>query len=582
MRILSTYDKLYGMEKIIELPRIILVRELAEKLSISVIDLITSLAKNGMMVSITESIDYATAEIIADEFDVKVKPSSDKMHNFKTQTGQSRPPIVAVMGHVDHGKTKVLDVIKSTDVVSKESGGITQHVAACQVEYKKKLITFLDTPGHEAFTKLRSHGANVTDIIVLVVSATEGVKPQTLEAISLAKSSNSPIIVAINKIDLPGSDPENVKRQLSGYGLMCKEWGGEVEMVEISALKKININKLLDKILDISKTLKLKGDKNELVSGYVVESHIETGYGPVATVIVMQGILKKNDFLYFDNTWGKVKNLINWRGEVVETVEPSCPVKISGIKKIVEIGSDFHFSPNDKVAREKVENKVESTTFKSISDISDLKTFPIIIKADTNGSIFTIIDHIKNLDTHDYKIKIVSSGVGNITESDINTALASKAIILGFKATSTTQIQKLAEQNSVVVASYDVIYQLFDKISQLIDKLLEDNVIEEVIGKFEVLKDFFQTNESAVLGGKLIEGKLVVDVYSKVIRNGNQIGKVKVNNLKSNATDVSEITEKGDYGIKVYKTKFSDKIKVGDILELYSINKVVKKVQKIN
>ncbi len=570
------------MEKIIELPRIILVRELAEKLSISATDLITSLAKNGMMVSITESIDYDTAEIIADEYSVKVKPSSDKMHNFKTQSGQSRPPIVAVMGHVDHGKTKVLDVIKSTDVVSYESGGITQHVGACQIEYKKKLITFLDTPGHEAFTKLRSHGANVTDIIVLVVSATEGVKPQTIEAISLAKSSNSPIIVAINKIDLPESDPENVKRQLSGYGVLCKEWGGEVEMVEISALKKINLDSLLDKIIDISKTLKLKADKKEPVSGYVVESHIETGFGPVATVIVMQGILHKNDYLYFDNTWGKVKNLINWRGEIVDSVEPSCPVKISGIKKIVEIGSNFHFALNDKIARENVEKRVESTNFKSISDTSDLKTYPIIIKADTTGSIFTIIDHIKDLDAHDYKIKIVSSGVGNITESDINTALASKAVILSFKTTPSAQILKLAEQNNIIVASFDIIYQLFDKINQLIDKLLEDNVVEEVIGKFDVLKDFFQTNESAVLGGKLIEGKLVVDVFAKIIRGGNQLGKVKVSNLKSNTTDVNEITEKGEYGIKVIKNKYSDKIRVGDILELYQINKVVKKVQKIN
>jgi len=570
------------MEKVIELPRIILVRELAEKLSISATDLISCLAKNGMMVSITESIDYDTAEIIADEFEIKVKPASEKMHNFKTQSGQKRPPIVAVMGHVDHGKTKVLDVIKSTDVVSKESGGITQHIGAYQVKYKKDLITFLDTPGHEAFSKLRAHGANVTDIIVLVVSATEGVKPQTLEAISLAKNSKSPVIVAINKIDLPGSDPENVKRQLSGYGLVSKDWGGETEIVEISALKKININQLLDKIIEISKKLDLKADKKVIVSGYVVESHIETGYGPVATVIVMQGILKKNDYLFFDNTWGKVKNLINWRGENASSVEPSSPVKITGLKKIVEIGSHFHFAENEKTARTSVEKKQELTNFKSISDSSELKTFPIILKADTTGSIFTIIDHIKNLDAHDFKIKIVSSGVGNVTESDINTALASKAIIFCFKTIQSQQINKLAEQNSIDIYYFDIIYQLFDKINQLIDKLLEDNVVEEIIGKFEILKDFFQTNESAVLGGKLIKGKMLIDVYAKVIRDENQIGKVKINNLKSNTTDVKEINEKGEYGIKVYKTNINDKIRVGDILDLYIINKVIKKVQKIN
>ncbi|PIP51662.1 translation initiation factor IF-2 [Candidatus Berkelbacteria bacterium CG_4_8_14_3_um_filter_33_6] len=570
------------MKKVIELPRIILVRDLAEKLLISATDLISSLAKNGLMISITESIDYETAEIIADEFEIKVKPTSEKMHNFKTQSGQKRPPIVAVMGHVDHGKTKVLDVIKSTDIVSKESGGITQHIGAYQVKYKKDLITFLDTPGHEAFTKLRAYGANVTDIIVLVVSATEGVKPQTLEAISLAKSSKSPVIVAINKIDLPGSDPESVKRQLSGYGLVSKDWGGDTEIIEISALKKININQLLDKIIEVSKSLELKADKNEIVSGYVVESHIETGYGPVATVIIMQGILKKNDYLYFGNTWAKVKNLINWRNENIDTVEPASPVKITGLKKIVEIGSHFHFAKNEKEARKKIEKKQEITSYKSIADSAELKTFPIILKADTTGSIFTIIDHIKNLDAQDYKIKIVSSRVGNVTESDINTALASKALIFCFKTVQSQQTTKLAEQNSIEIYYFDVIYQLFDKINELINKLLEDNLVEEVIGKFEVLKDFFQTNESAVLGGKLIQGKMLIDVYARVIRDESLIGKVKVNNLKSNTTDVNEINEKGEYGIKVYKTKISDKIRVGDSLELYIINKVIKKVHKIN
>jgi len=570
------------MKKVIELPRIILVRDLAEKLLISATDLISSLAKNGLMISITESIDYETAEIIADEFEIKVKPTSEKMHNFKTQSGQKRPPIVAVMGHVDHGKTKVLDVIKSTDIVSKESGGITQHIGAYQVKYKKDLITFLDTPGHEAFTKLRAYGANVTDIIVLVVSATEGVKPQTLEAISLAKSSKSPVIVAINKIDLPGSDPESVKRQLSGYGLVSKDWGGDTEIIEISALKKININQLLDKIIEVSKSLELKADKNEIVSGYVVESHIETGYGPVATVIIMQGILKKNDYLYFGNTWAKVKNLINWRNENIDTVEPASPVKITGLKKIVEIGSHFHFAKNEKEARKKIEKKQEITSYKSIADSAELKTFPIILKADTTGSIFTIIDHIKNLDAQDYKIKIVSSRVGNVTESDINTALASKALIFCFKTVQSQQTTKLAEQNSIEIYYFDVIYQLFDKINELINKLLEDNLVEELIGKFEVLKDFFQTNESAVLGGKLIQGKMLIDVYARVIRDESLIGKVKVNNLKSNTTDVNEINEKGEYGIKVYKTKISDKIRVGDSLELYIINKVIKKVHKIN
>jgi len=570
------------MKKVIELPRIILVRDLAEKLLISATDLISSLAKNGLMISITESIDYETAEIIADEFEIKVKPTSEKMHNFKTQSGQKRPPIVAVMGHVDHGKTKVLDVIKSTDIVSKESGGITQHIGAYQVKYKKDLITFLDTPGHEAFTKLRAYGANVTDIIVLVVSATEGVKPQTLEAISLAKSSKSPVIVAINKIDLPGSDPESVKRQLSGYGLVSKDWGRDTEIIEISALKKININQLLDKIIEVSKSLELKADKNEIVSGYVVESHIETGYGPVATVIIMQGILKKNDYLYFGNTWAKVKNLINWRNENIDTVEPASPVKITGLKKIVEIGSHFHFAKNEKEARKKIEKKQEITSYKSIADSAELKTFPIILKADTTGSIFTIIDHIKNLDAQDYKIKIVSSRVGNVTESDINTALASKALIFCFKTVQSQQTTKLAEQNSIEIYYFDVIYQLFDKINELINKLLEDNLVEEVIGKFEVLKDFFQTNESAVLGGKLIQGKMLIDVYARVIRDESLIGKVKVNNLKSNTTDVNEINEKGEYGIKVYKTKISDKIRVGDSLELYIINKVIKKVHKIN
>jgi len=570
------------MKKVIELPRIILVRDLAEKLLISATDLISSLAKNGLMISITESIDYETAEIIADEFEIKVKPTSEKMHNFKTQSGQKRPPIVAVMGHVDHGKTKVLDVIKSTDIVSKESGGITQHIGAYQVKYKKDLITFLDTPGHEAFTKLRAYGANVTDIIVLVVSATEGVKPQTLEAISLAKSSKSPVIVAINKIDLPGSDPESVKRQLSGYGLVSKDWGGDTEIIEISALKKININQLLDKIIEVSKSLELKADKNEIVSGYVVESHIETGYGPVATVIIMQGILKKNDYLYFGNTWAKVKNLINWRNENIDTVEPASPVKITGLKKIVEIGSHFHFAKNEKEAHKKIEKKQEITSYKSIADSAELKTFPIILKADTTGSIFTIIDHIKNLDAQDYKIKIVSSRVGNVTESDINTALASKALIFCFKTVQSQQTTKLAEQNSIEIYYFDVIYQLFDKINELINKLLEDNLVEEVIGKFEVLKDFFQTNESAVLGGKLIQGKMLIDVYARVIRDESLIGKVKVNNLKSNTTDVNEINEKGEYGIKVYKTKISDKIRVGDSLELYIINKVIKKVHKIN
>ncbi len=574
----------------IQIDGLITVGNLAEKLSIPVTGLIAELMKNGIMATVNEKIDFDTAQIIVEELglDIELQRNDAKEEEIKTVkrelTGKakSRPPVVAVMGHVDHGKTSLLDAIRTTNVASKEAGGITQHISAYQIKHNDRLITFLDTPGHEAFAAIRQHGAALTDIAIIVVAADDGVKPQTIEAIRYAKKAGVKIIVAINKIDKEGADPIRVKQQLSEHGLMVEEWGGDTVVQEVSAKTKKGINELLDLVLLVTDIEELKADYDVPAYGLIIESHVQMGRGPIARALVEGGVIKKGDFISAGNSYAKIKTLENSEGKAIEEAGPSTPIIISGFKTLPEFGDEFNFCKDEKEAKQAVEKFAkEQSTKDSKMEISSndlirlinrnnkLSELNVIIKADVQGSLRSVMDSLKSLDTDEVAIRFVGSGVGAINENDLHLAHTSNAIIYGFNVTSSRAIMQQASRDKINIRLFNIIYEMLDDAKNELSNLLAPEIVEKELGTL-IIKGIFNTTKTQLIcGGEVISGKIVMPSLVKVFRGEKEIAEVELHNLKKGITDVKEVNSGEMCGIDL-KTKSKLEVVEGDRLKFFS------------
>lgn len=579
-----------AVKKEVLLPGVLSVRDFAESLNLPVTEVIGVLFKNGVMATINESIDFETMAIIGDELGFDIKPKEEEKIAVKVETTRkhmaTRSPIVTVMGHVDHGKTKLLDAIRSTDVVSTESGGITQHIGAYQItiktkEQKERTITFLDTPGHEAFSAMRAHGANITDVVILVVAANDGVKPQTVEAANHAKEAGVPVVVAINKIDLPDADIDRAKRQLADIGLLPEEWGGKVPMVGISAKEHTNIDELLEMVLLVADLKELQADATVPASGVVIESHMQAGMGPLATILIQEGTLHLNEPVIIGQTYGKIRIMENYLGKKIKVAGPSTPVQIAGLQDLPNFGDRFQAVANEKEAKDLVKTKSIHRKVLSITELSrdikegKLKELKIVLKADVAGSLEAIRTSLEKISTEEVKILIVHEGVGDISESDINMALASKALVIGFRVKASTDITSLARRENIKISIYDIIYQLLDDLTAALSGLLEPEIIETEVGRMEVLAIFKVQRQDQIIGGKVKTGRIENNCVVKIVRDKETIGEGTISSLQQNKKDAHEVLEGFECGLKVTSPT---KIKVGDSLECYKKEEIMRKL----
>ena len=571
----------------------ITIRELAEKLDVRAKDLLKTLLDRGVFASINQALDVPTATTLAESFNgiVSVVSLEEEMvlEVAKEETKESlkqRPPVVTVMGHVDHGKTSLLDAIREADVAAGEAGGITQHIGAYKVLVNDRSVVFVDTPGHEAFTRMRSRGAKVTDIVVLVVAADDGVMPQTKEAIDHAKAANVPIVVAINKIDKPEAQPERVKRQLSDLGLMPAEWGGDTEFVEVSAKQKKGIDKLLEIILLVADLRELKANPDAPASGTVLESRVDKGRGPVATVLVQNGTLNPGDFFICGSVFGKVRAMFDDRGRTAKSAPPSTPVEVLGLQGVPEAGDHFQVTDEAK-ARHIVEYRQSKQRDAAMARSSggritldqlheqlkagEVKELPIVIKADVQGSVEVLSEMLPKLSTEQVKLKIIGSGVGAVTENDVLLASASGAIIIAFGVRPDRKASDLAQQEHVDIRTHNIIYEVSDEIKKAMEGLLEPVITETYLGRAEVRNTFRVKGAGTVAGCYVVDGILKRDAQVRVVRDGTVIYTSKLNSLKRFKDDVNEVRTGFECGAGV--ANFND-IKVGDALECFSVTKM--------
>lgn len=577
------------MSRTIQIEDGITVGNLADELQIPVTKLIGELFKNGIMATVNERIDFDTAAIIVEELDLsdvtlerKTVEVAAPREKKKSDSGEPRPPVVAVMGHVDHGKTSLLDAICGTGVASSEAGGITQHISAYQVKHGDRSITFLDTPGHEAFAAIREHGAHLTDLVVIVVAADDGLKPQTLEAIRFANKAGVKIVVAINKIDKEGADSNRIKQQLSEQNLLVEEWGGDTVVVEVSAKQKTNIDTLLDMILLVSDVEDLRAEKNVPASGLIIEAHMEQGRGPVAVALVEEGTLKKGDYVVAGTTYAKLRNLESTLGHPIDEATPSTPVVVTGFKALPEFGNEFNVVKSEKEARAVAEkNSRDSAEQASRSNISgneliriinrqtELKELNVIIKADVQGSLTSVIDSLKALDTEEVALRVVGSGVGVITEKDLHLASTSGAVMYGFNVTAPSSIKQLAARDKVSIRLFKVIYELIDDAKSELTKLLPPKIVKTELGRLIVRGVFKISKNEVICGGEVTKGKLVVPALATVLRDGETIAEVEVVGLKRGPQEAKEILEGEMCGLS-FKSLSRVDLKEGDHIELYT------------
>lgn len=585
--------------KIVEIEDMITVGTLAEKLKLPVSKLIAELMKNGVMVTVNERLDFDTAQIIVNELDpelelVKITHESvispRTKHKTTSKTAQTRPPVVAVMGHVDHGKTSLLDAVRGVQSAKHEAGGITQHISACQVVHNKRKITFLDTPGHEAFMALREHGAQLTDLVIIVVAADDGVKPQTVEAIRFAKKAKVKIIVAINKMDKENADPNHVKQQLAEQDVLVEGWGGDVVVVEVSAKARTGINDLLDMILLVADVEELKADFKVPASGLIIEAHMEKGRGPVAIALVEEGTLHNTDFVVAGTTYAKIRNLESTDGQPVKEATPATPVLITGFKSLPDFGDEFKVAINEKTSKTEASDMIQTRSANTskanlssgellsiINRSNKLNQLNVVVKADVQGSLTSVIDSLKNLDNEEVAIRVVSSGVGGISESDIHQAHTSQAIIYAFRVDVPAAIKQLAHRDSVPIKSYDVIYELLDDAKTELSQLLRPEIVETPLGRL-IIKGIFKTTKTEVIaGGEVTKGKLSVPALAKLIRDGEELAEAEVTNLKRGPQDAKEVLEGEMCGINL-KTANKLDLKEGDHLELFTRETVTRTI----
>jgi len=500
----------------------------------------------------------------------------NKKTNKKDDKLVQRPPIVVVLGHVDHGKTSLLDIIRRTNVVAKESGGITQHIGAYQVEFQGKKITFIDTPGHEAFSQMRSRGAKAADIAILVVAGEEGVKPQTKEVVSYIKKEEIPVIVAVNKIDKPQVNFEKTVGELEKEGLVVETRGGKVPVVKVSAKDGTGINELLEMILLVAEMEELKADIEKPANGVVIESYLDSRRGSVATLLVFEGILKIGQWVVCGNFYGKIKNLEDFKGEKLEQAEPSTPAVALGLNDVPIVGQIFEVVDSEETANEKVsknkEIKKEPLPESKIEPVEgkEIKILNLILKADVQGSLEAIYENLFKLDLSGIKPNIVKSEVGAISESDVKLAFPTDAMIVGFRVKASNSVFDMAKRNKVKVRTYDIIYELFEEIKREAAKLLDPEINREVLGKLKIIAIFRKEKSKMIVGGKVLEGKAVNKVNIDVYRNEEKIGSGRVAQLQHNKNDMAEV-EKGREAGVLYEGE--PIIEEGDILEFYRIQK---------
>ena len=571
----------------------ITIRELAEKLDIRAKDLLKTLLDRGVFASINQALDVPTATDLAQAFNgvVSVVSFEEEMvlEVAKEETKENlkpRPPVVTVMGHVDHGKTSLLDVIRAADVAGGEVGGITQHIGAYKVLVGDHSIVFVDTPGHEAFTRMRARGAKVTDIVVLVVAADDGVMPQTREAIDHAKAANVPIVVAINKIDKPEAQPERVRRQLSDLGLMPSEWGGDTEFVEVSAKQKKNLDKLLEIILLVADLRELKANPDAPASGTVLESRVDKGRGPVATILVQNGTLNTSDFFIAGSVFGKVRAMFDDRGRPVKDAPPSTPVEVLGLQGVPEAGDHFQVTDEAK-ARHVVEfrqSKQRDAALRASAGaritldqlheqlkVGEVKELPIVIKADVQGSAEVLEEMLPKLSTDQVKLKIISAGVGAVTENDVLLASASGAIIIAFGVRPDRKAADLAQQENVDIRTHNIIYEVSDEIKKAMEGLLEPVVQETYLGRAEVRDTFRVKGAGTVAGCYVLDGIMKRDAQMRVVRDGTLVYTSRLSSLKRFKDDASEVRTGFECGLGI--ANFND-VKIGDILECFQVVKL--------
>ncbi|HUB19821.1 MAG TPA: translation initiation factor IF-2 [Acidobacteriaceae bacterium] len=580
------------------------VKDLAEKLEVRGKDLIATLLMKGVFVTVNQTLDAELVKEVAAQFgaDVQVisfedQMANEAMENILAQENPdelevTRPPVVTVMGHVDHGKTSLLDAIRETDVAGGEAGGITQHIGAYKVKINKadspafgREIVFLDTPGHEAFTRMRARGAKVTDIVVIVVAADDGVMPQTLEAIDHAKAANVKIIVAVNKIDKPEAQPDRVKKQLGDRGLVPEDWGGDTVFVDVSAKKRINLDLLLEMICLVADIQTLKATPNRAAVGTVLEAKLDRGRGAVATVLVQNGTLKAQESFIIGNTFGKIRAMFDDRGRPVEEAGPSTPVEILGLEGMPDAGDTFLVvSDRDKARgiaqyrqmREREAQLARSSrvTLEGLADQikqAGVKELPLILKGDVTGSVEVLADSLQKMSTEKVRIKVIHSGVGAITESDVLLASASNAIIIGFNVRPERKVADLAEQEEVEIRLHSIIYELQDEIRKAMLGLLEPVFRENFLGRAEVLNIFRIPKVGTIAGCRVTDGVLRRDSEVRLMRDGVQVYKGKLTSLKRFKDDAREVTNGMECGVGI--SNFND-IKVGDTVEAFVTEKI--------
>ncbi len=588
-----------NQDKVIQIAGSITVDELANALGLSVTFLIGELFKQGIVATINQRLDFDTASIIIEELGLKNvrlerKNTSTKTSDLRRELSDKavvRPPVVAVMGHVDHGKTTLLDTLLHKKTVEGEAGGITQHISAYQLKHNERLITFLDTPGHEAFAAIRQHGAMLTDIVVIVVAADDGVKPQTVEAIKFAQSANAKIIVAINKIDREGADIPRTMADLAQHGLNPEEWGGDITMVPISAKRGDNLEKLLDLILLTADIEELKADVQIPSEGLVIESHMEVGKGSVVNLLVTGGELKTGEFIVAGSAYGKIRTMLDFRGKPKGKATPSTPVTVTGFKELPNFGDKFIEVKDEKSARKmallNAQNLVEesasanvtsSDLLRMMNNADNAKVFNVIIKGDVLGSVTSVVDSLKMIDTKgEVMLNIVSSGVGDITENDIYMAEGDNTVVYGFNVNVPTNIVKLAARDGVEIRNYKIIYELLDDAKTSMENLLDAEIVETEMGEMKI-KGVFRTERTAIIaGGEVLTGLAKKGLMGRVYHEKELIGEVEVDSVQKEKMDVNELVA-GETGGIAFKLEKKLVIEVNDRVKFFTRELVKKKL----
>ena len=591
--------------KRIEIPAGVNVRDLAEQMGVSPIDIIKKLMTNGVMASINQVIDYDTASIVAAEFGFETVPQTEQVEEQK-ETGElpvwrqkianekeadlvARPPVVTILGHVDHGKTSLLDAIRQTDVAAAEAGGITQHIGAYQVEKEGRLITFLDTPGHAAFTAMRARGAQGADIVVLVVAADDGVMPQTREAIAHAKAARVPIIVALNKIDKPNANIDRVKNQLAELELVPDDWGGNTTVVPVSARQKQGIDDLLAAILLVADSIDIRANPAGKVIGSVIEAELDKARGVMTTLLVQNGTLKNGNVVIAGSSYGRLRAVFDYKGKPVQKAPPSMPVAALGLNEVPAAGEVFEVVENERAAREIINQRQEAlkkqtvTSKMSLEDLfarykaGELKELRLILKADVQGSLEPIVKEINNLakGSTEIAIKVLYSETGNIGENDVLLASASKALIVGFNVQADVAARRLAEREAVSIRLYDIIYRLIEDIEKAVKGMLQPEFTETVIGKAQVLAVFPISKVGRIAGCRVLDGEIRRNGKVRLHRGTDLVFEGEVASLRHEKEDVREVRTGFECGIGL--KNFNDVV-VGDVIECYTLEKTAQKL----